>query len=68
MLSWKVLWSTALTETVAPVFFAYASAIACIRSLAGPEPLASLTPNDTGPAFALAPPDPERFRGRHRRR
>ena len=32
MLSWKVLWSTALTETVAPVFFVYASAMPWSRS------------------------------------
>ena len=59
MLSWNVLWSTALTETVAPVFLVYASAMPWSRSLAGPEPLASLMPNLTGPALALAAPLPE---------
>src|SRR3954447_11434429 len=29
------------------------------RSLAGPEPFASLMPNETGPALALAPPPPD---------
>ena len=32
MLSWNVLWSTALTATSVPVSLAYASAIALSRS------------------------------------